>query len=128
MVTIALSSLPAMTEEVQFSLFAHDTDDVLSHLIPMCTNFICSKINQAMSSLASSRSFIVIVPCGFDSEMTLFLISAGHLHLHTTGCSNCFVPSVQASSSYFKKVIRDEKIFLLLIIWHWVHIPFVNFY
>ena len=70
LIAMALSSCPAIGDEVLFILFAHDTVAALSQCIPMCAclsdiGVILSSISHANSSPASSRSFMDIVPFGF---------------------------------------------------------------
>ena len=68
--------------------FAHATVGVLSQYIPMLAclrdvGAIDSRTSQVSSSPAISRSLIVIVPLGLESEMNNCCMSSGHSRRHT---------------------------------------------
>ena len=81
----ALRRCPAILEVVVHFLFAHDTVDMLSQKMPTCLccigiGVVCSRTSQCISIAASSKSFIDIVPLGFDSDTRLFITEAGSLN------------------------------------------------
>jgi hypothetical protein len=84
------SKCPAMTDLEDCKRLLQATAGVLSQKIPTVeycndSGAICSMTSQAISTPAISRSELVTEPFGFDVDIMLDVISAGHCFLNTVG-------------------------------------------